>query len=533
MISDINIRVNRDLCYACGTCVERCILDNLRLSVAPCRQACPLYMNAQGYIRLLVQGKPEEAVQEMAPYLPFISILGRVCHHPCEEACERGSRDGAVCIRALKKYLADRYSGLYTQPPSIEPDTGKRVAVVGSGPAGLMAAYILRRQGHRVTILESELQPGGLLRYSIPSFRLPVSEVEGCVQILDGMGIEFQTGTALGRDTDLDRLEADFHAVTLAFGAGIPIRSDLPGLELSSSYDALELLRQVKMGEQPHLGKSVVVIGGGNTAVDAALTCRYLGAQEVRIVCLEDQAEMPAFKQEVDQAQEEGIIFENCWGPSQIVRQNDGSFELELSRCVSIFDNNGNFAPELETVCGLRLRADTVVTAFGFQADYNFLPKDTLCQDSGILKADPTTLVSLSRSKVFVCGDCFSGPTSVVHALASGQEAAISVDRFLRGEGLRWGRGFWTGACVSDYEVLMDRAVGGPRPSLPKVPIDKRSLTTEVEKTFSDEDALREAERCLSCGRSFEMNKTCWYCLPCEIECPVGALEVRIPYLVR
>lgn len=533
MISDINIRVNRDLCYACGICVERCIMDNLRLSVAPCRQACPLHMNAQGYIRLLALGKLEAALREMDPYFPFIGILGRVCHHPCEETCARASVDGAVCIRALKKYMADRIPDLHVQPPSAEADTGKSVAIVGSGPAGLMAAYCLRRQGHRVTVLESEPQAGGHLRYSIPSFRLPVSEVDRCIQVLDEMGIIFQTGTTLGRDTDLDRLEAHFHAVTLAFGGGISKSADLPGLEPSSTFDALELLRQVKRGEQPTVGNSVVVVGGGNTAVDTAITCRYLGAETVRIACLEDPAEMPAFKMELDHAREEGIIFEHRWGPSGIVTQKDGSFELELSRCVSIYDNGGNFAPKLEPFCGLRLKADTVLTAFGFQPDHNFLPEDALRRDSGMLKADAETLACLSRPKVFVCGDCFTGPTSVAHALASGQEAAISVDRFLRGEGLRWGRGFWTGACVSDYEVLPDRAVGGPRPALPRIPLDKRKLTIEVEPTFSGEIARREAERCLSCGRSFEMNHTCWYCLPCEIECPVDALEVRLPYLVR
>jgi NADPH-dependent glutamate synthase beta subunit-like oxidoreductase len=194
MISDINIFINRDLCYACGICVERCILDNLRLSVAPCRQKCPLQMNCQGYIRLIVQGKEEEAAAEMHRQTPFSGILGRICHRPCEAVCERANVDGPVHIRALKRYLSDLYPHIAGRRPEAPLETGKRAAVIGSGPAGLTAAYELRSRGHKVVVYEAEAEVGGMLRYAIPSFRLPIGEVERAVDLLAGMTVVFKTG---------------------------------------------------------------------------------------------------------------------------------------------------------------------------------------------------------------------------------------------------------------------------------------------------------------------------------------------------
>ena len=533
MISDINIRVDRDRCYACGICVERCIMDNLRLSVPPCRQACPLHMNAQGYIRLFAMGRQEEAVGEMAPYLPFINILGRICHHPCESACERRTLGGPVCIRALKRYLGERFSNLCMKVPVTAPLSGKRAVVVGSGPAGLMAAYHLCCQGHRVTVLEKESEPGGHLRYSIPDFRLPVAEVTRTVSLLQEMGIIFRTGTALGHDIELGRLESEFDAVMLALGCRETVGGDFPGCSPELLTDALSLLREVKEGKRPRLGKTVLVLGGGNAAVDTALTCRRLGVPDVRIVCLEKDSEMPAFAWSLDQARDEGILFENGWSPLQLNRLNDKSLQMEFSRCLSVYTPEGAFAPKVERSCGLKLNADAVFVAFGLKPGARDIPQDLLCSETGRWAVESQILSFPGRPGVFACGDCFSGSTTVVEAMASGEEAAVSANRYLRGEGLRWGRGFWDGARVSHFESGPDRAPGFSRPPLPRLPLMRRQLGLEDESTFSEKEALGEAQRCLSCGRSFEMNKTCWYCLPCEIECPVNALKVRIPYLVR
>ncbi len=533
MISDINIRVDRDKCYACGICVERCILDNLRLSVAPCRTACPIHMNCQGYIRLLAQGNEEDAAKVMRQCSPFGAILGRICSHPCEEVCERSPIDGPVHIRALKRYLADSFPDVAYSPPENAKETGQRVAVIGSGPAGLTVAYELQSRGHGVTVYEGDTEPGGLLRWAIPSFRLPVQEVEHTISMLQRMGINFKVGTALVRDLDIEDLKREYGAVILALGGGKSKCLSIPGEDLEGVIDGLDLLRKIKANERLNIGESVVVIGGGNSAVDTALTCVRLGSEKVQIVSLEGPLEMPAFALEIQEAKEEGIIFKHSYGPRQFFRLKDGRIRIDFSQCLSLLDENECFNPLLKEECELSIDADTVVVAIGQEFTFNDLSDSFFDPANGFLVADPLTYQSPSDAQVFVCGDAFSGPKSVVDAIGSAQETAISADRFLNEDGLRWGRGFWNGANVKEYEIHPDRAKGGSRGKLGRVPVKSRTLNEEVEKTLSSLEAKKEAERCLSCGRAFEMNKTCWFCLPCEIECPVDALEVRMPYLVR
>jgi NADPH-dependent glutamate synthase beta subunit-like oxidoreductase len=533
MISDINIRVNLDLCYACGICVDRCIMDNLRLSVPPCRQACPLHMNCMGYVRLIAQGKEREAAEEMRQYSPFGGILGRICSHPCESECERENLDGAVNIRALKRYLADAYPEIACRVLEITKESGKRVAVIGSGPAGLAAAFELRSCGHGVTVYEADSDPGGMLRTCIPSYRLPVSEVDRVIGMLEEMGITFKVNTTLGQDIMFDQFETENDALVLALGSGAPADLDIPGHDLPGVIQGLEFLKQVKAGETPVLGKSVVVIGGGNTAMDAALTCRKLNIPDVRIVCLEGTDEMPAYDLELKEAREAGITVENCWGPTQLLKGSDGSIEIEFSKCLSVFNDQGAFNPILEPVCGLNLPADSVILAVGQQTQSSGIPDELVDPHRKRLAADLLTKRSVAKENVFVCGDCHSGPTSVVEAMASGREAAVSADRFLHGMGLRWGRDFWNDGNIREYQSDLTRAEGGPREAPRRLDPATGELTVEAEAGLTPQKAKDEAERCISCGRSLEVNKTCWFCLPCEIDCPVQALEVRMPYQVR
>jgi len=533
MISDLNIKVDPNLCYACGLCVERCIMDNLRLSIGPCRTACPLHMNCQGYIRLLAQGREVEAAEEMRRETPFGAILGRVCSHPCEDQCERGRIDDPVRVRALKRYLADRFPEIAFRPPPPAPETGLRAAVIGSGPAGLMAAYHLRAQGHRVTVYEAETEPGGLLRTGLPSFRLPLEVVDRSIDLLVRMGVVFITGTKVGEDLGWTELEKDAGAVLLAAGAGPSLNLDLPGWDLDQVVDALTLLKRAKQGRALDPGPSAVVIGGGNTAVDAALTCRLMGVGQVKLVALEARDRMPAHALELQEALEAGVEVLAGLGPTAIRQTEEDLVEIQLSRCLSLHDDEGRFAPVLEGACGQALRTRTVILAAGQRQKKDGWPDGLLDPRTGRPVMDPVTKRVSSPAPYFACGDLETGPSSVVEAMASALEAAVSMDRLLKGEGLHWGRDFWKGGLVRDYRADHSRARGGPREALDRLSPAERRPDLEVERTLAPAAAAREAERCLSCGRSFEANQTCWYCLPCEIECPVKALEVRMPYLVR
>lgn len=531
--SDVNIFVNRDKCFVCGICVDRCILDNLRMYLAPCRAACPIHMNCQGYVRLIAQGKEEEAAKEMRKDLPFAGIVGRVCTSPCEEKCERCKEDNqAVHIRALKRYLVDSRPELARESAPANRGTGKRVAIVGSGPAGLMAAHELAAKGHAVTVFDSASAPGGMLRWGIPAFRLPPSEISSAIGMLEKMGVVFQTGRALGRELDAEKLEREWDGVLLATGGGPAAQLGIPGEELPGVFQGLDLLRKVREGQDLKIGNRVIVIGGGNVAVDAALTCRKLGAIEVSLICLEERGRMPAFPSEIEEAIEEGIKIQDCWGPRKILENGKRGLTVELSRCLRVFDERGLFCPELENSCGLSPSAESIVVAIGQRPDFSGYPAELRPSNGEKFIADPLTLQT-RRPKVFAAGDVVSGPRSVIEAMAQGREAAISIDRFLSGEMLRWGRAYGNGATLTEFPIDRSGAVRRPRAILPRLPIRERNIYGEVEKTMDAKAAREEAERCLNCGKPAEVNQTCWYCLPCEIECPVDALEVRLPYLVR
>jgi NADPH-dependent glutamate synthase beta subunit-like oxidoreductase len=533
MRSDVNIFIHRDKCYVCGICIERCILDNLRMYLAPCRAACPIHMNCQGYVRLIAQGKEGEAAKEARKDLPFAGIVGRVCTRPCEDKCERKKVDQeAVHIRALKRYLSDSRPDLIHEPPPIPKGSGKKVAVIGSGPAGLMAAYELTVKGHGVTVFDAAPEPGGMLRWGIPAFRLPTAEITHAIRMLEKMKVWFQTGRSLGGELDVEKMEREWDCLLLAYGAGSALPLNIPGQDFPGVYQGLDLLRQVRDSKKPNLGKSAIVIGGGNTAVDAALTCRKLGAEEVHIICLEERSQMPAFSAEVEEAVEEGIKIQNGWGPRKILQHGKGSLRLELSRCLRIFDGEGRFSPHLDDFCGLSPSAESIIVAIGQQTDLSLLPREIQASARSNPMADLLTLQT-RREKIFAAGDLVSGPRSVIEAMAQGREAAVSIDRFLRGEALRWGRAYWDGTCITDFPIDRSGAIVRPRASLPRLAVHSRDAHHEVEKTLGGKEAREEAERCLNCGLPGEVNRTCWYCLPCEIECPVDALEVRLPYLVR
>lgn len=519
-----NIKIDPQKCTTCGICVERCILDNLRLKLSPCVQACPLGVNCQGYVQLILRDREEEALEMVERELPFPGILGRLCSAQCEQNCHRKKIEGeAVAIRALKRYVSDLAAAGESRPPQKVPDTGKHCAVVGSGPAGMLAAFDLLVKGHRVTIFDAEKEPGGMLRWAIPAFRLPDEVLAAEWAKLVALGVTFKGGTALGRDIRIDELTGRYDAVIVATGCPRPKRLGIEGEDAAGVIHALDLLRQVREGQPSKIGKSVVVIGGGDVALDAAQTALRLKAEQVLVVSLESRDIMPASIESQTQAEAEGVTLDGSWGPTRILTRNGQVSEVELKRCLAVFDTLGRFAPSFDE-CSLKtVPADTVVIAIGQERSSDLGCKAEFC--------DPLTLQS-ADSKVFWAGDAVGGPSTIIEAMASGRRAAESVYRLLSGQHLTYGRSY-PGPFETDFEIDTSRGSDTRRVTLPLRLYTGKETFEEVEKSLSMDDARKEAGRCYGCGTPFGKYRTCWFCLPCEVECPHDALWVEIPYLLR
>jgi len=527
-----NIIIDTDKCTGCGICVDTCVLDNLRLLLPPCRNACPLHVNCQGYMKLIAQGDNEKALELVRETLPFAGILGRICSQPCELACHRGASGNgdALSIRALKRYLTEDIATAQISVPDRAVDSGHRVAIVGSGPAGMLAAYDLRVHGHEVVVLEAEAEPGGMLRWAIPEFRLPLPVLQAALNLLREMGVVFECGVKIGVDRSLQDLKSGFDAVIVATGCSRWAKLDMPGEDLSGVLHGLPFLHDTRAGETPEVGGRVIVIGGGNVAVDAAQTALRLGAEEVTIACLESERELPAFPWAVETALFEQITFAHGWGPTEFLSDDGAVSGVVFRRCVRVYDDDGSFNPLFLNEDLQTMPADTVIVAIGQARDTSLFSGSGLFPD-GCPRADRLTLQT-DDEKVFLAGDLLSGPSSAVDAMAQGREAAESVDRFLRGDHLRYGRKY-AGPVITDFEIDIHPDLESDRVALPLRRYGGRGDFLEIEEGLGRDDARREAQRCNSCGQPVGFYRTCWFCLPCEVECPVEALHVEVPYLLR
>jgi NADPH-dependent glutamate synthase beta subunit-like oxidoreductase/NAD-dependent dihydropyrimidine dehydrogenase PreA subunit len=510
-------------CTTCGRCEEVCpngiaILDIIRplralgpqelIPVAPpCVEACPAGIDIPGYLRFIAEGKIDKAYALIREKVPFPGILGRVCTHPCEDACRRGGVNEPIAICALKRYVADNAVRLPEQAWNVEKDTGRRVGIVGAGPAGLTAAFYLRKKGHRITVFEEMPETGGMMRFGIPDFRLPKKVVDDEIKEILDLGIELRVNQRMGRDFGLERLKADgYEAVFIAVGAQLSKRIHLQGGDLDGVLWGLDFLREANKGKGVVLRDHVLVVGGGNVAIDVALTALRLGAKEVRLACLECREEMPANQWEIEQAIEEGVMIMPSWGPGRILEESGRITGVELVRCTSVFDEQGNFRP---TFANLRETVGTeqVILAIGQAPDLSCMDlKGEVRVENDCIAYDTETLET-GMPGVFVGGDVAKAPGTIIDAIAAGRRAACSIDTYLGGDGdiSEWGMG--NAECgikgPTDQPYTGKREEGFAdlkREHMPTLPLEQRHEGfREVELGFDEGQAKREAKRCLQC----------------------------------
>ena len=483
-----------------------------RISPSPCTLACPAGVNAKAYVSLIAEGRFAQALQVVRENCPLPGVCGRVCNHPCEAVCRRNDVDGPVSIRALKRFVADYGLTLPAPDPLPAPWRPERIAVAGGGPAGLTCAHDLAKLGFRVTLIESESQLGGMLRYGIPDYRLPPDILDGEIEQMLGAPIEVKTGTELGRDIGLEDLLGNGHtAVFIAVGASKSRRLGLDGEgEIQGIDDALAVLKRVNEGDRTPLGERVLVVGGGSSAIDAARAALRLGSKSADIVYRRSKEEMPAVEEEIRAAEAEGVGIRFLTAPEGLKVENGRVVALE---CLEVRlgepDASGRRRPIPVAGSNFTLRADAVISSIGQEPYLPFFGSryDNAVDTGGrIITAPETGLTRMTG--IFAGGDVVTGPATVIEAIAMGHRAAKSIRRMVE-EGPAALEGSQAGP-PPKWELGLPDPPPEKRDRLhqPERPITERDDFEEVEHNFSEEDAVREASRCLRCGPCSECH-TC------------------------
>jgi len=538
----------------------------------PCSWACPVHTEAGKYVTLIAEGRYREAYAVARRPNPLASICGRICAAPCEVVCRRGELDAPIAIRALKRFVTEKFGVESMMDFSVLAEIyghrkdryAEKVAVIGSGPAGLACAHDLALRGYPVTIFEAAPVAGGMLRLGVPEYRLPRALIQLEVHAILSLGVELRVDTRLGRDFTLaDLTQQGYAAVFLAVGAMRSRDLAVDGMELDGVLKGVDYLLNVNLGYKVEMGSRIVVIGGGNVALDVARTAARggehenlqrslsvvqaldvarsairFGAREVTVCCLESESEMPAARDEIEEAEREGITFRNRVGPKRLVGERAGVTGVELLAVSRVFDESGRFSPQFLPGSETILPADTVIVAIGQTGDLSFLrPEDGVATSQGRIVVDPDTLATTAPG-IFAGGDAAFGPRIAITAVANGKRAARSIDEHLRGRisldddpvveidvHERYRR-------VLDYEAI-------PRQKPPTRPISRRIGIAEVEECFGEREARLEGTRCLHCWTNtiFEQSAAdgteCLLCGGCQDVCPEDCIEILPASVVR
>ena len=468
------------------------VFGGLRFAHTPCQSACPGHVNIATYLSQIRAGDLLEAARALLQNNPIPAITGRVCPHFCEQSCNRENFDESLSIRDIERfvgdYILDRGDEVIEKP---EKDTRKKIAIVGSGPAGLAAAYYLRLAGHRVTVFDRMEEAGGLLRYVIPSYRLPKDIVRRTIKMFENIGVEFRLKADIGKKITLKELKKKYDAVFIGTGAWNPVSIGLDGEK--SAVFGLEFLANVQKGLKKALGKKVLVIGGGNAAIDVAITSLRLGAEEATMACLESRKEMPALPWEIEQAEEENVKMMPSWGPHKILKSHGKVVGMELIRCASVFDKSGAFAPICDETVKTTVEADVIFMAVGYATDLKFA-EGVVNTSRGLIVANQETQATNVRG-VFAGGAVARGAATVIEAIADGKRAAAATDAYLKKAGSDKGKA--VGPLLKFNPEYYKKT---KKLKTSRIPVNQRTIDTEDTPGFGVDQIRTEATRCFNCS---------------------------------
>ncbi|MCX4305900.1 MAG: FAD-dependent oxidoreductase [Acetatifactor sp.] len=572
--------VDKEKCVACGRCVEYCPAGAVKLGqklctkdgnevqypkqelpdevkwgkekwdpdyrdhnrvnshetgTSPCKTACPAHIAVQGYLKKASQGKYREALALIKKQNPFPAVCGRICNRRCEEACTRGTIDQAVAIDAVKKFIAEqdlkaetRYIPPVVIPASIHMDHfPEKIAVIGGGPAGLSAAFYLAEKGYRPTVFEKDEKPGGMLQYGIPSYKLEKNVIQAEIDIMREMGVEIRTGVQVGRDISLKELRAQgYRAFYIAIGCGAGRRPGVAGDEAEGTMTAIEYLHGANTGEESFPGR-VVVVGGGNVAIDAARVSARSGASEVTLFSLEQEKEMPASAEEVREAVEDGVFVRNGWGPEEVLTRDGKVMGIRLKKCLSVLDETGKFAPVYDEKETVTLECDRVIFAIGQKTVWGSLLEGEGVEFNGpAVAADPLTFQT-GQPDIFVGGDVYTGPGFAIDAIAAGHCAAESLHRYVQNGHMTIGRNRWEFNELDKNNIRVEsydnssRQMEGTDNSVPG------KSFRDAHLTLTEEQVKKETARCLGCGATIVDENKCIGCGICTTKCEFDAITLH------
>ena len=508
---------NRINCYPSGT--------------APCKTACPAHIAVQGYLKKAAEGKYREALELIKRENPFPAVCGRICNRRCEDACTRGTIDQAVAIDAVKKFIAEqdlKAEHRFVPEIVVASNLGRwkeKIAIIGGGPAGLSCAYYLASMGYYPTVFEKNEQPGGMLRYGIPSYKLEKDVIDAEIDIMREIGVDIRTGIEVGKDITIAQLrEQGYKGFYVAIGCQGGRLPGIPGQELSGVRTAIDFLHVANTGALPVSGK-VVVVGGGNVAIDAARVAKRSGASEVTMLSLETEDIMPASPLERAEACEDGVTILPGWGPKE-VKGTEKVEGIVFKKCISVFDESHRFAPKYDEEQTLSLDADLVIFAIGQTVELKNLLEGTKVEFiRGVYPVADKLTYQTAEEDIFVGGDCFTGPKFAIDAIAAGKEAAESLHRYVQHGHMTIGRNRRDFIELDKSEIVVESYDNSSRQ------VEAKSEGTapfrEYQQTLTEEQVRKETARCLGCGASIVDPNKCIGCGLCTTKCGFDAIHLH------